>query len=687
MATYNWPSTGRERPKNFAEHATCLKVEFNLVSSTPDTSLSNTTLLPSGLKARISTGITKGIAEARSSGHCPKWSEIDKSIFTKVLLKNITTEAALDARDRSPLPQFNALRESYDALHTRLNTQIPPTATAHQFVGASAATEATSVVDLVSAAKKMNKETDLARPSKKIITIRQEEKVKDVNSEESRNDTDEGEEGETDEREDAGDGQEVMGSEVSESEEDSGEDGFDDDDDDGSDSKEENEEASETESDAGSKEEENQDVVREESVPNIVGDGHGFTTTLNLEIQQQASVNQLEGMTAPELWDYISSSLRKRLLKQQLSSRSVHISGITLLDNGDVKVIIHAETRRALQQIIDLAGWDRGFTPICSSVPGYNIKINQFDTKSLIFRNRKEKSAIIRELAGADHAIGNGNRVEPIISDIRWSKNSLRKRAAALTVEFLDPEQATQVLVRGIYWQDKRHGCQRADNRCILRCTRCQGYGHLSPKCSAPHQCRKCAGLHPMATCNSKTLKCASCGRGHQAGHKNCPAKAEARRSIGFVSGTTSHAIKPAAEGQATRSPRVRHSISAARTQTETSMPSPVSLDGILADDKIKSETDQSLPEADPTQDTYPDTATLLKQIEDLRKVVKGRDTALRNKSSGRTKRRAGEAFAGGAEAESSNMAAKRIKQEQPTREDSMGLYRQPSPYIVDRPQ
>ncbi|KAL9132832.1 MAG: hypothetical protein Q9175_005995 [Cornicularia normoerica] len=628
MATYNWPSTGRERPKNFAEHATCLKVEFNLVSSTPDTSLSNTTLLPSGLKARISTGITKGIAEARSSGHCPKWSEIDKSIFSKVLLKNITTEAALDARDRSPLPQFNALRESYDALHTRLNTQIPPTATAHQFVGASAATEATSVVDLVSAAKKMNKETDLARPSKKIITIRQEEKVKDVNSEESRNDTDEGEEGETDEREDAGDGQEVMGSEVSESEEDSREDGFDDDDDDndGSDSKEENEEASETESDAGSKEEENQDLVREESVPNIVGDGHGFTTTLNLEIQQQASVNQLEGITAPELWDYISSSLRKRLRKQQLSSRSVHISGITLLDNGDVKVVIHAETRRALQQIIGLAGWDRGFTPICSSVPSYNIKINQFDTKSLIFRNRKEKSAIIRELAGADHAIDNGNRVEPIISDIRWSKNSLRKRAAALTVEFLDPEQATQVL-------------------------------------------------------------CASCGRGHQAGHKNCPAKAEARRSIGFVSGTTSHAIKPAAEGQATRSPRVRHSISAARTQTETSMPSPVSLDDILADDKIKSETDQSLPEADPTQDTYPDTATLLKQIEDLREVVKARDTALRNKSSGRTKRRAGEAFAGGAEAESSNMAAKRIKQEQPTREDSMGLYRQPSPYIVDRPQ
>lgn len=115
-------------------------------------------------------------------------------------------------------------------------------------------------------------------------------------------------------------------------------------------------------------------------------------------------------------------------------------------------------------------------------------------------------------------------------------------------------------------------------------------------------------------------------------------------------------------------------------------MPSPVSLDDNPAEDEIKSEPEHSLPEADPTQ-TYPDTATLLQQIEHLRKVVLARDTALQAKSSGPTKRRAGEAFEGGAEAESSNMAAKRIKQEQPTREDSMGLYRQPSPYIVNRPQ
>ena len=189
-------------------------------------------------------------------------------------------------------------------------------------------------------------------------------------------------------------------------------------------------------------------------------------------------------------------------------------------------------------------------------------------------------------------------------------------------------------------------------------------------------------------------MRCASCGGGHHAGQKKCPAKAKARRDLGFLKAAASQATKPAAKAQATPPAPIRHSISVARTQTETSIPSPVSLDANSAENEIKSESDRSLPEVHPTQDAYLDTATLLKKIEDLRKetedirkIVVARDSALQSKSSGRTKRRAEEAFKSEAEAESSDMATKRIKQEQPAREGSMDLWRQPSPFIVNRPE
>ncbi|CAD6577569.1 MAG: hypothetical protein ASARMPREDX12_008399 [Alectoria sarmentosa] len=681
--TYAWPSTGRHRPEDAAEHAARLKTDFDLVSNTVN-SLSNITLLPSVLESRILTGIRKGIVEARSKGCCPELSEIDTGIFSKVMLKNITQEAALEARDRIPLPQFHGLRESYNALYNKLAIQIPSTITTHQTVGASAVTEATSVVDLVNAARKINNETDSSGNSKKLVTIRQEEKAKDVNGEESGNESSEEEDSGMEESEDADDGQEVIENGNSESGDDCSGDSSGDD---GSGS-EESEEDCETDSDAGSDEEENQEIVREESVPNISRDGSGFSTTIDLKIEQQACVNQLERMTALQRSDCLSSSLKKFLGDQQRSSRSVHISSVNLLDNGDVRVVIHAETREAIQKITDSTDWDIDFerTIVGSPVPTYNVRMNKVETKGLNFRNRKEKAAIITTLAAVNYATSHMASVKPTIKDIRWSQYPLPKVAATLIVEFLDPEQATQAVVLGLKWRGKRHGCEREDNKDgLLRCSRCQDYGHLFDKCSAPHRCGNCAGWHPTTTCKLKRRKCASCGGGHRAGKKSCPAKSKARKSIGFLKEIPSQGTKPAAEAQAVPSPDVRHSVSAARTQTETSMPSPVSLDNNFSENEIKPESDQSLPEADHTQDTYPDTATLLKQIEDLRKIVVARDAALQVESSGRIKRRAEEAFAGGADAESSNMAAKRIKQEQPTREDSMGLYRQPSPYIVNR--
>lgn len=672
MASYTWPSTGRRCPENTIEHATCLKADFDLVSDAVNASLSKATLLPSGLESRISVGIKKGIAEACSNGYCPKWSEIDKSIFSKVMLKNISTEAALEARDRVPLPQFHGLHGSYDALHNKLATQMPPTATDHQFVSASAATEATSVVDLVNAARKKSEDTELARASKNMVTAQQVEKAKDVSGEESRHDTSGEEESEMDESENAVGGQERVENDNGESEDGSGDDGSSDDD-----------SGSEEDSDAGNEEEGIQEIARDKIVPTINEDGSGFSFTVNLKIEQQASVNRLEGMTAPDLSDCLSSSLKRLLREHQLSSRSVRISDSSLLDDGDVKVDIHAKTRGACQQIIYSAGWDQELerTLIGSPVPTYKIRLLNVKTSGLKFRNRKEKSVIIRDLARANPENCQVNGAKPIIRDISWFQRSL-------IVEFEDAEQANQALSRGLYWQGRRHSSERVEKECrCCRCCRCQTYGHYSDTCSAPHRCGKCAGQHPTATCKSNKIKYASFGGGHRASNNSCPAKVQARRNLDFKKETASRATEAAAEAQAAPPTRVRHSISVARTQTETPMPSPVSLEAIPAEDEIKSESHHSLPHADHTQEISPDTATLLEQVEDLRKVILDRETALQTQSSGGTKRRAGEAFACEVEAESTNMAAKRIKQEQGTRKDSMGLYRQPSQYIINRPQ
>ena len=424
------------------------------------------------------------------------------------------------------------------------------------------------------------------------------------------------------------------------------------------------EEDSEAQSDAGNEEAENQEIVREQSVANIVEDGSRSSATVKLQMKHQASVNHLEDMTAPGLLNCISSSLKTYLRKKQLSSRRLQISATSLLDNGDVEVTVQAKTREALQMFIDLGGWSQYFelTLIGPQVPTYEVKMFHVKSEGLNFRNRKEKSVIIRRLVAENCALGHGDGVKIIIRDIRWCYDLSPCIKGSLIVEFLDPEQATQALMRGLVWQKWRHGCARADDNHVLRCTRCQGYGHLYEKCSAPYRCGKCAGQHSTGTCKSDIVKCASCGGNHLAGSTRCSAKLKARRSLGFTNENTFKATKPAVDAQGTPSSGVRHSVSAARTQTEASMPSPVSLDVDSAEDEIKSGSDHSVSESDPTPDTHPDTATLRQELEDLKKRVKDLDTALQTTVLAGTKRRAGETFVGGAEAESSNMAAKRIK-------------------------
>ena len=646
MAMDNWPTTGRKVPNDIGEHAARLKAEFDSVSDTVNASLSNTNQLPPGLWSRIEEGIKIGIEEARSNGYCPKWSEIDKTIFTKVLLKNIITASALEARDRVPVPQFQGLHKSFDELYTKLRSQSSTTSETRPAIAASIATQPTPANSPVNAAPKDNVDHGPVKALTRAAPAPQKEKEKSVSSDDTDSDTEtdasEGEEGDCDQNASAGDGQEAI------------EDG--EDVESGGESSEDGSDVSVTSSST------------EEGIYNIIRDGKAFKTNIILNIDQQATVNRLEGMTAAELSACLSLSLEKYLRQQQLSSPSVQVVSQKLLDDGNISLDLRAETRENLQQSVGLEMWEQDFETT------YKVVITELEVSTVRLQNRKEKAATIRMLASA-----NG---QPVIRDIYWPSYSARKRKTSLTVEFVDPEDANCALRRGLFWQSSRpHKCEREETKYrLIRCSNCQAYGHLNNKCHGQRRCRKCTEAHHTSACKSKTVKCCSCGQGHITGSDGCPAKRDARRKLEFPTKPLPPATKPVAEAQETPSSHVRHSTSAGRTQTETSMPSPVSLDA--ADEKIEAQSEQLLREASPSPDIHSGCASK-KEVDELRRMI----TALQSGSPCGTKRQADEAFAGGAEAESSYKGAigKRIKREEASREGSMGLYRQPSPYIVNR--
>ena len=730
MPSYKWPATGDDCPQDIAEHANCLRTDFDLVSKTSAIKLSHSATLPSSLQPSILTGIEKGIAEARNNGYCPKWSKVDESIFRDVMLKNIAAEAPPQARDRIPLDHFNRLHKTYNALHTKLFPQLSPTAISHQSVGADSPTQATSVGGLVEPSHGTNTAAEVVQASGTTVTSPQdmrdkhvmekksddgsseEEHCKDEESEDDESDDEESEAAESEDEErksqDANDGQAVTDSQDSQDSEND------------SDSSEDSSNDSSSGAQYCSKEAQNLKITNHDH-------GTYFSATFNIKIEHQANVILLAGTSPQMLRCKVDLSLRAFLQKQTPSWPNLTgVSSAELQGNGDVKVVIDSPTRGALRLFMDLAGWDAEFerTLVASPVPKYWLTMHNVKVSSSRFQNRKEKAAMIKQLADVNHASDERSSDNPMIGDVAWTNDPPGKASASLIVGFRDFKHANRALANGLNWQRRRHRCERlARDGKLIRCSRCQGYGHLHMTCSASHRCGRCAGSHDTKTCKSEIVKCASCGGPHPAGDKGCRIKAKERRNLDFKDENTYEATKPTAEADRTPHSDVQRSTSAGRTQTEASMPSPVSLDAESAEDDVESESkqplpevdtaegdveseskqpspqaqtaeddvesepEQSLPQVDSAQDTSAELATLRQEFEDIKKKFVALDTILQSKVSGGTKRRADEAFVNGAGAESSDMAAKRIKKEEPTQEDSMGLYRQPSLYSEDRPQ
>ena len=610
MARFKWPVTGTNRSNDIVKHTTLIKCDFDGVDDAAKFNISlSATPLPPGFETRIRKAIAEGLDEACSNGYCPTLSRIDKSIVRNLILKNVSTVAGLEARKYIPLAVFQGLHDSYDSLYDKIAPQklrkkykaLRVKTSTHLPNKSTSLT--TSSDEIISALGLV----DAAEEHHTATSLVRIPKRTDTRKQKKKN------KGVNEKDSEVHDAENVTGSNKG------------------------------------------LEFRKDES---------GFITTVSLEIEHQSSVNKLEPMTTIDLLNNLASSLRIFLPAQKLSSRSVTISSAHLLDSGNVEIDLHSKTRKSLRKFDDAKGWDQDFemTLVGLPVPTYKLIMHSVKVNSLDFQNRKEKAAIIRELAVANPAIGQSDGVETTIGDIYWDKDYSQKQMGCLIVEFLDSSQASQALERGIWWRGARHYCWRIEKHLkLIRCSKCQSHGHRSKKCSRPYQCGICAEQHQTATCKSNYVRCALCGGNHRAGSPGCPAKIEAKRRLRFTVETPSHEV------HATSSQQAQHSGSALRTQPETFMPLPVSQSTTSIRDDIP-ESNASVPQAGPRRSTQSEIDALLKTVKDLRNDVLAQNANKQNSS----KRPAGEAFAGGADAESSYKGVKRIKLEPRSRENSM---------------
>ena len=58
----------------------------------------------------------------------------------------------------------------------------------------------------------------------------------------------------------------------------------------------------------------------------------------------------------------------------------------------------------------------------------------------------------------------------------------------------------------------------------VVRCFKCQRYGHAAENCKSKERCPRCGEEHKWANCpNKENPKCANCGGNHSAAYQGCP--------------------------------------------------------------------------------------------------------------------------------------------------------------------
>jgi len=93
-----------------------------------------------------------------------------------------------------------------------------------------------------------------------------------------------------------------------------------------------------------------------------------------------------------------------------------------------------------------------------------------------------------------------------------------------IKVSFKSREKLQKAIQEKIKLGDQRYIVEEYKRKSrVIKCNKCQGWGHVHRYCSKPAKCGKCAGNHETNSCRiTSGFKCAHCGKDHQAGSNEC---------------------------------------------------------------------------------------------------------------------------------------------------------------------
>lgn len=155
------------------------------------------------------------------------------------------------------------------------------------------------------------------------------------------------------------------------------------------------------------------DDVGEEATSNVavvngiqITEKKSYSATIILNVVHQASVNRMEGETSRWLGEAILVLL-EAFFSDYWFRGSVRLSAASLLDCGDVEVFAHAEHRGDLERLIQTTTWHEEFERSLGPSPAqtYNVRMHNMRIGCIIFKNRKEKSVVIKTLANNNFTV------------------------------------------------------------------------------------------------------------------------------------------------------------------------------------------------------------------------------------------------------------------------------------------
>ena len=92
--------------------------------------------------------------------------------------------------------------------------------------------------------------------------------------------------------------------------------------------------------------------------------------------------------------------------------------------------------------------------------------------------------------------------------------------------------EAHKVIEEGVSLQGTTYKCtpQRAIK--IVRCYKCQHFGHIAKTCVDRQSCANCGEEHDSMVCTAKSYKCANCGGSHSAYSSHCSTYQQITRKL-----------------------------------------------------------------------------------------------------------------------------------------------------------